>query len=171
MTKPSTQRSSDTATEHFFELLKKFDSATLVTRVPDGSLHGRPLNIAGKEEDGTLWFMTSRQSMKVEEILADRHALVAMQNSRQFIVCHGSAFVVDDRAKVHELWSEAQRVWFKGEDDPDITLVCFKPVEAEFWDNAGVLGAKFAFEAAKAILKGQPLRDRSDDRAHGRVPF
>jgi general stress protein 26 len=169
--KPSPPVASRESTHHFFELLQKFDTAILVTRAPSGTMHGRPLTIAEKEPDGTLWFLTSIQSVKVAEIAVDSRALVAMQSANRSIVAHGVVEIVSDRARVDELWSELQRVWFKGKDDPDIAVLRFSPVEAEFWDNAGALGVAFAFKAAKAIATNQPLADRGDAKAHGKVNF
>jgi general stress protein 26 len=169
--KPAPPIASQESTEHFFDLLKKFDTAILVTRAPSGSLHGRPLTIADKEVDGTLWFLTSVQSVKVAEISADSRALVTMQSSNQFIVAHGIVQCVSDRAKAHALWTETQRIWFKDRDDPDILLLRFAPSEAEFWDNAGALGVAFALRAAKAIVTHEPLTDRGDPKAHGKVPL
>src|SRR5687768_10624530 len=169
MTKPAPPSQSSESREHFFELLKEFDTATLVTRGEAETLHGRPLSVAGREADGTLWFLTSAQSPKVTEISADARALVVMQTSSRFVVAQGTADVVNDRAKVKELWSEVQRIWFEGKDDPDIVLVRFTPAEAEFWDNAGAQGIRFAFEALKAVVKGEPLSDRGDPKAHGKV--
>jgi len=146
-----------------------FDTAMLVTRPADDSLHGRPLSVAGREPDGTLWFVTSVQSPKVAEIATDPRSLVTMQSSNRFVVLEGTAQVVDDRAKIRELWSPAQRIWFESENDPDIVLIRFSPKEAEYWDNAGAQGIRFAFAAAKAIVTGEPLTDRGDSKAHGKV--
>jgi general stress protein 26 len=167
--KPAAPSTSEESRRHFFELLKKFDTATLVTRRPSGDLHGRPLSLAKRQDDGTLWFVTSLESVKVDEISADSRVLVVMQNANQFIAAQGLVAIVLDRAKIRELWTEAQRTWFKDKEDPDVALLRFSPVEAEFWDNAGALGMKFAFQAAKAMLKREPLADRGDPKAHGKV--
>jgi general stress protein 26 len=167
--KPSPPSTSKESADHFFEILQKFDTAILVTRAQSGSLHGRPLTIAKKELDGTLWFLTSVQSGKVAEVVTDSRTLVTMQSSNRFIVAHGIAELVPDRGKIDELWSEVQRVWFKGKDDPDIAVVRFCPSEAEFWDNAGALGIQFVFNAAKAIVSHEPMTDRGDPKAHGKV--
>jgi general stress protein 26 len=169
MAKPATPTRSDASTEHFFELLKGFDTAVLVTLGEVERMHGRPMSVAGREDDGTLWFMTSIESPKVSEVLSDRHALVVMQSSSRFIVVEGLAAIVRDRAKIEELWSPAQRIWFEGKDDPDIALVRVSPVTAEYWDNAGLHGLRFAFEALKAMASGQPLTDRGSPKAHGKV--
>jgi len=169
MAKPASPSRSSATEEHFFEILKGFDTAVLVTLGEVERMHGRPMSVAGREDGGTLWFMTSVESPKVAEVLADRHALVVMQSSNRFIVIEGLAEIVRDRAKIEELWSETQRIWFQGKDDPDIALVRFSPTEAEYWDNAGVQGLRFAFEALKALASGEPLSDRGSPKAHGKV--
>src|SRR6266516_1898602 len=87
--KPSAPSTPEQSHRHFFELIKEFDTATLVTRNRSNELHGRPLSLARTEDGGTLWFSTSLQSVKVEEISADSRVLVVMQNSNQFIVSQG----------------------------------------------------------------------------------
>lgn len=169
MAKPAPPNQSAEAKRHFFELLKEFDTATVVTRPADGSLHGRPLSIAAKDDDGTLWFVTSVESPKVKELLQDARTLVVLQGGSRYAVAEGTAGIVRDRAKIEELWSEGQRVWFENKDDPDIALVRFSPVSAEYWDNAGAQGIKFAFHALKAVVTGQPLTDRGDPKQHGKV--
>jgi general stress protein 26 len=169
MAKPSTPIESSESKQHFFEVLADFDTAMLVTRPADDSLHGRPLSIAGREPDGTLWFMTSVQSPKVAEIVADQRSLVTLQSSNRFVALEGTAQIVGDPEKIRELWSPAQRIWFESENDPDIVLIRFSPKEAEYWDNAGAQGIRFAFAAAKAVLMREPLTDRGDPKAHGKV--
>ena len=171
MAKPAPPSTSNESKEHLFEVLKRFDTAVLVTSGRDGDFHGRPMSVAGKDVDGTLWFMTSVESPKIDEIMRDARSLAVMQSSNQFVVIRGVAAVWRDRAKVDELWSEAQRIWFEGPDDPDIVLVRFSPVEAEFWDNAGARGVGFAVRALKAIATGEPMTDRGSPKAHGKVPL
>jgi hypothetical protein len=43
------------------------------------------------------------------------------------------------------------------------------PSDAEYWDNAGAQGLRFAFAAAKAVVQGAPLTDRGDPKAHAKV--
>ena len=100
MAKPASPSRSSATEEHFFEILKGFDTAVLVTLGEVERMHGRPMSVAGREDGGTLWFMTSVESPKVAEVLADRHALVVMQSSNRFIVIEGLAEIVRDRAKI-----------------------------------------------------------------------
>ena len=158
--------------QHFLALLSEFGVANVITRgrAGEGSLHGRPMAIAKVEDDGTLWFVTSVDSPKVLEIRDDSRAMISLQNSRQFVSINGHLELVTDRAKVDELWKESYRVWFEGEHDPELVLLRFTPFDAEFWDNAGARGVKYAFEAAKAYLKGQKMDPSEfDPEAHARL--
>ena len=156
---------------HFFELLHEFDTATLVTRARStGELHGRPMAVAEVDDDGSLWFITNVDSTKVLEVRDDSRAMVSLQSPKQFVTMNGHLELVADRAKVDEVWKEPYRVWFDGQNDPELVLLKFTPFDGEYWDNAGARGMKYAFEAAKAYLKGQKLEPKADDaEVHGRV--
>jgi len=156
--------------EHFFELLREFDTATVITRGRTGELHGRPMAVADVDADGRLWFLTNVDSTKVLEVRDDSRAMISLQNKRQFVTINGHFELVSDREKVNQLWKEPYRVYFDGQDDPELVLLCFTPFDAEYWDNAGARGVKHAFEAAKAYLKGQKLDPAEyDPEAHARL--
>jgi general stress protein 26 len=159
------------AETHFFELLHEFDTATMITRSRvTGDLHGRPMAVADVGDDGTLWFVTKVDSTKVLEVREDSRALISLHGSRQFVTMNGHLELVADRAKVDQIWKEAYRLWFDGENDPELVLLRFTPFDAEYWDNSGAHGVKHAFEAAKAYLKGQKLSAGDYDReAHAKV--
>jgi general stress protein 26 len=159
------------AEQHFFELLHQFDTASVITRSrTSGDLHGRPMAIAEVGDDGTLWFITNVDSSKVLEVRDDSRALISLQSSRTFVTMNGHLELIADRAKIDQLWKEAYRVWFEGENDPELVLLRFTPFDAEYWDNSGTHGIKHAFAAAKAYLEGQKLEpSESDPEAHAQV--
>ena len=154
---------------HFLELLKGFKTATLITRGLGGGLHGRPMGIGHVEDDGTMWFLSDIQSGKVSELANDTHALVSLSDSDKYLVMNGEIEVVRDADKAKALWKEPFRVWFKGPEDPALTLLRFAPDEGEYWNSAGAQGIKQAFRAAKAYVKGEKLKDTNDPGIHGRV--
>src|SRR3954464_6539136 len=82
--------------EHLKKLLDGFDTAMLVTRSADGGMRSRPLAIAEKRDDA-LYFATSAGSPKVDEIEADAHVNVAMQDGRRYVSLSGVARLVRDR--------------------------------------------------------------------------
>jgi general stress protein 26 len=153
------------------ELLADFDAAMLVTRTPAGELRSRPMAVAEIQPGGCMWFLTERNSGKLEEIARDSHVNVAMQSERKFVSISGQAVTVDDRRKVEELWNEAWRVWFpEGKNDPTLVLIKVQGEHGEYWDNSGTSGIKYLIEAGKAYLTGtKPREVESDPAVHGKV--
>ena len=154
-------------TRHLNELLESFDTAMLLTRDGDEN-HARPMAIAAIEGGNTLWFVTSNESPKAEEIRSDRRVSVTLQSNRRFVALSGTSTLVRDRTRIEALWKDAWKVWFpKGKEDPSIALIKVNVEDAEFWDNAGGKGIRYVFEAAKALMSGE--RPDPVPGAHGRV--
>ncbi len=141
---------------HLIDILRKFDTAILVTRHGGGDLHGRPLAIASVEDSGDIYFSTSVDSPKVTEITSDARVFITLQSRGQFATITGEAVVSQDRAEIDRLWSEAWRVWFPGgKDDPSICLIRVNIHHAEYWDRGGAKGLAFAFRAMAAVAQGR----------------
>ena len=158
------------AERHFFELLREFDTATVITRTRGGNLHGRPMAVADLSDDGTLWFITNVDSTKVLEIRDDSRGMISLQKGRSFATINGHFELIADRAKVDRIWKETYRVWFEGQRDPELVLLRFTPFDAEYWDNTGAHGVKHAFEAMNAYLSGQKIDPAEyDPEAHARI--
>jgi general stress protein 26 len=146
---------SENPRQHLLGLLKKFDTAMLITHASDGGWHGRPMAIASIEDSGEMYFSTSLSSPKVKELAADAEVMVTLQSAGRFATIQGMTEIVRDRAEIDRLWSEAWRVWFPGgKADPSLCLIRLHARHAEYWDRAGAKGLAFAFEAAKAVAKG-----------------
>ena len=156
--------------EHLVELIGKFDTAMLVTRMANGGLRSRPLAIAEARPDGGLYFATSIESGKVHELDDDPHVNVAMQNGhRHFVSVSGRARIERDRRLIDRLWSDSWKVWFPdGKNDPALCLIAVEPTEAEYWDSSGATGLRYLFEAAKAFATG--TRPDTDDRQNAKLP-
>ncbi len=152
------------------ELLDEFGVGILVTRTPDGSLRGRPMALAEAQPDGTLWFATDRNSTKVDELEKDGHVVVTMQSKTKFVSLSGKAAVIDDRAKLSQLWKVEWKVWFPGgKDDPNIVLLRVDGTAGEYWDNSGTSGLKYLIEAGKALVTGDRPEVGNDPKVHGKV--
>ncbi len=142
-------------TKHLAELLESFDTAMLLTRIGDQN-HARPMAIAEIEGASTMWFVTSNDSPKAQEVRTDSRVSVTLQSAQKFVALSGTSALVHDRARIDALWKDTWKVWFpEGKDDPTITLIKVNVQDAEFWDNAGVKGIQYAFEAVKAVIKGE----------------
>lgn len=150
------------------ELLEGFDTAMLITHVANGSINARPMGVAEISKSGELYFVTSAPSAKVKKIQNDSDVTLIFQKSRTFVSLNGTAVIVKDPALVERLWSEAWKVWFpEGKTDRSIRSLKISPVNAEYWDNSGMQGISYVFEAAKAYLSGK-TPDVSD-KQHGKI--
>ncbi len=156
--------------EHFHKLLMQFHTAMLVTHADAGQMRARPMALARVEEDGRVWFITGAESAKIHEIEADTHVHIICQNDHSaYLSMSGRAELVQDRARIAELWQEPFRVWFPGgKDDLQIALILVRPERGEFWDSSGFLKIKYLFEAARAYASGQTPGVEEGEQ-HGRV--
>ncbi|HUQ91780.1 MAG TPA: pyridoxamine 5'-phosphate oxidase family protein, partial [Bryobacteraceae bacterium] len=133
--------SGDDARTKVRQLLKHFRSAMMITG-SNGSLHSRPMGLQGDSDefDGVLWFFTDRDCRKVVEIIKNPSVSLLFQSDSDSAYMHlfGTAAVVDDRAKMKELYTPLLRTWFpKGLDDPRMTLIRFEADRGDFWDSPG----------------------------------
>lgn len=169
--KQGNQAASD-AQKNFFELLAKFDNAMLVTHSDKSTApHARPMAIAETGEDGSIWFITGADTPKIDELQRDANILAVMQNGRQWLSVAGRAELSRDRAHIHRVWKEPFSVWFDGKDDPNIVLIRLNPTDAEYWDNKGMAGVKYALKTAAAYVSGKELRGTGDVDIHAKVPL
>lgn len=149
--------------EQLYDVLKEFDHAMLVTRSLDGDMHARPMAVAELEPDADAFFVTSIESPKVVELQANPQATLTFQAPKRFATLRGTVEVLRDRTLLDRLWKEAWKVWFpKGKDDPSISVLKFKADYGELWDNAGAEGIKYAFQAAKAYVKGERMKPEGE---------
>lgn len=136
------------------ELIKGIRIAMMNTTAPDGTISSRPMALQDVPFYGSLWFLTSIKSEKLDEIDADRHVTLSFADpgNSKYIALKGRATYNQDKAKIDELWSAWYTAWFpEGKNDPDIAVLRVDVTEADFWEaNASklVLGVKYLAAAA-----------------------
>jgi general stress protein 26 len=106
------------------ELALHFDNAMLTTIGPSGSPKARPMHVARIDEDFCcLWFLTGKGNELVSEINQQETVLLIFQDANSaFLSLRGNARLVEDRAKVHELWKEPYKVGFRAEPTTPTSL-------------------------------------------------
>jgi len=154
----------------FLDLLHRFGTAMLVTFDADSGLpRSRPLAVAEVGHGGDLWFATTVDSAKVDDIRAGSTVAITMQSASAWLSLTGEAEIVRDPGRVRAMWSEAWRAWFpNGPDDPSIALLHVHPTQGEYWDERGVKGVRFLLRSARALLRRRRA-DRGVPREHGIV--
>jgi general stress protein 26 len=118
-----------------------------------GSDGVRPMGVRQVDEFGNLWFLSSLDSHKNQEISTDSEVELFFQGSShsEFLHVKGHATLSRDPAKIKELWGFLLKTWFtEGEDDPRITVIKVVPASAYYWDTkhgATVAGIKMLIGA------------------------
>lgn len=152
--------------KHFVEMIQKFGTGMLVTKTTGGCLHGRPMTLARADDDAVLYFATSLESAKRDEIDLDPDVGVFFQDAKNYVSVYGTAEVVRDPHLMEDLWQETWRAWFPdGKESRELCLLKVNPVSGEYWDMSGTSGVSFAFEALKAYVTGSKPHYDADDNA------
>lgn len=162
------QRSNDDKREQLFSLLRDLSSVMMISSATGQitAARARPMSIARVDPDGTLYFLTSVDTSKVDEVQSEEVGMCTGQSKTQYVSLVGRFQVVRDRALVEELWSKMADAWFpQGKDDPRVRVLIFRPSAAELWDMSGAKGVGYLIDVAKAILGGAPPKENRDVHA------
>src|SRR4051812_31586156 len=142
--------------EKLGELIEGAQIALVTTVEPDGTLHTRPLATLQYADDGYLWFFTSVDSAKADELAQDMRVSVAYANNADhaYVAVAGSGEIIHDRKKAEELWTPMVKAWFPdGLEDPKLSLLRIQIDRAEYWTSPGK--AAYVFGIAKAAMTGK----------------
>jgi general stress protein 26 len=140
------------------ELIRDVRICMMTTTAADGSFDSRPMATQDTEFDGTVWFLTRHESLKISELEGDAHVglIYADPAHSNYLTAKGTATVSRDQAKIHELWNPMFKAWFpEGEDDPQIAVIQVNVYEAQYWEASSsklVVGIKYL---AAAITGGK----------------
>ena len=150
------------AIEKLKELSEKARTCMFVTELDQLPSNSRPMSLQECDDEGNLWFISSKESNKNMEIERDpRVQLYFMNNSdSEYLSVYGNAFIYDDKSTIEEKWSVFANAWFDGKDDPNVSILRIAPEDVYYWDTkAGKLVSLLSF--ATAIVTGNKT-DNSD---------
>lgn len=137
--------------EQFWKEMEGVHSAMLSV----GSARHVPMAPYARKQDAAIWFITAQGTALVDAISRDETeaSLIVTGESNIHARIEGDATIVQDRAKLEELWNPIASSWFDSIEDPDIRLIRLVPTDAEVWLTSGGLG--FAFELVKSKVTGK----------------
>lgn len=89
------------------------------------------------DEEGNLWFISSKESNKNMEILQDNQVQLYFMNNGdyEYLSILGNAHIYDNKAMIDEKWSVFANAWFDGKEDPNVSIIRVKPSEVYYWDT------------------------------------
>ena len=125
--------STEKKLDDLYKLIEGIEVAMMTTRRPDGYLVSRPMQVQDRRGAADLWFVTSSETHKLDELEFDPHVNLAFyrDRTREWVSVSGTARLSRDRKTIHELYQPDWRAWFGdqggerdgGPDDPRLTLV------------------------------------------------
>lgn len=144
------------------ELAEKAESCFFCSDIKTGlPFSTRPMAAQKVDEQGNIWFLSSIDSKKNQEIDHDPFVQLLFQGSAHsgFLSVYGIAEISQDKDKIDELWNPLVKAWFtEGKDDPRITVIKVAPTKSYYWDNKNGNMVAFLKMAASAV-SGKTMDD------------
>ncbi len=139
-----------------WQRLSKARFVMLTTLDADGGIYSCPMTLQQASDDGALWFFTSTTTPTAQAVQRDGRAAVALMDGDEFFASvYGQASLVQDRARMRELWDTMVKAWFpQGVEDPHLVLVRLDVERGEYWDTDQNSLLKM-FEIGKALASGR----------------
>lgn len=135
------QADRDSAIRKLGELIAEIRIAMLTTTTADGSLRSRPMTTQRTTFDGKLWFISKRESRKVEDVRRQPPVSLsyAGPGGDSYVWASGRAELISDPKKAEELWDERYDQWFPdGPRDPSLVLIQVSVEQAEYWHASAI---------------------------------
>ncbi|HEY6146640.1 MAG TPA: pyridoxamine 5'-phosphate oxidase family protein [Thermoanaerobaculia bacterium] len=160
----------NTEIEKLYGLIEDLDTAMLTTRREDGRLVSRPMANQSRAAGADLWFVTEKTSDKVHEIANDPHVNLAYykDRTREWVSVAGTARLVEDRAKIRELYRPDWKIWFSKDglpgderagtaEDPRMVLIGVR-AELATWMTVNKPQPLVLLEIVKGAVTGKEPR-------------
>lgn len=138
------------------ELIKDVKFAMLTTTTDEGHLHACPMTTQDVEFNGEIWFIGSNETEAVSDMKQRPQVNLAYSKPSDsvYVSINGTAELVNDPAKLDELWSDMYNAYFEGgKTDPRVQLIKINANGAEYWNGPNKLVA--LYEMTKAALTGE----------------
>ena len=120
------------------DLMRSTRIAMLTTSDDQGRLTSRPMATQDVEYDGNVWFITERSANFVSHMSTSPLVSVAYASGSSWVSLAGTAHLVEDDAKLADLWNTFTDAWMEGgPENPENVLIRVDADTAEYWDSPG----------------------------------
>lgn len=126
----------ENAKEKLKHLVEDIKVAMMVTGLHKESFSAVPMSTKKVDEDGTIWFLSLKNSAHNLNISGDNKVQLLYSNplEMEFVSISGTGTIITDQSVFEALYNKKKDPWFKGIDDPDMTAIKFTPSNADYWD-------------------------------------
>lgn len=120
------------------ELISTPKNVMLITGLNKKPLSVCPMILQEMDEQGELWFFTSKESDHFKDIDYNNEVQIVYldEDENRYLSIYGHATHIEDDAKRNELWKPELSHWFKdGKADENLALMCVNMEDAYYWDG------------------------------------
>jgi general stress protein 26 len=140
-------------------LVNNIKVAVFCTELSKTPIHSRPMSVQEVDDQGNLWFISSKTSNKNFEIEKDNQVQLFFSNvgNSQYLSLYGLASIYKDQKIIDELWNPIAKAWFEeGKNDPNVTVIKVTPSDAYYWDVKDGKIISLLKMASAAVFGNQP---------------
>ena len=120
------------------DLMRSTRIAMLTTSDDQGRLTSRPMATQDVEFAGDVWFITERSANFVSHLSTSPQVNLAYASGSSWVSLAGTAHVVEDDARLADLWNTFTDAWMEGgPENPENVLIRVDADTAEYWDSPG----------------------------------
>jgi general stress protein 26 len=151
--------------DDLYALVDGIEIAMLTTRRGDGRLVSRPMQVQERADGVDLWFMTTTETHKLEELERDPNVNLAFyrDRTREWVSVSGTAILSQDRELIRRLYKPDWRAWLGdeggerdgGPGDPRIRLILVE-AHSVVYSKQDRPTPLVLFELARGIVTGTP---------------
>ncbi|RKQ36826.1 pyridoxamine 5'-phosphate oxidase family protein [Kocuria tytonis] len=128
-----------------------------------GHLVSKPMATQEVDFDGTVRFIAERDSTQAQDIQSRPEVNVAYSGSGAWVSLSGTARVVNDEAKLRELWDSFSGSWLEGgPENPNNILIEIDGDTAEYWDSPGSSKVTQVANLIKSKVTGDTVKGEND---------
>ncbi|MGD9801979.1 MAG: pyridoxamine 5'-phosphate oxidase family protein [Hyphomicrobiaceae bacterium] len=136
--------------EQFWEMTEDIRAGML--GVEGSGQHMQPMHPNCEREGRNIWFFVKKDADLVQAIGSGGHGhFCVIGRDHDYHACvSGRLTVENNSAMIDRFWNSATAAWFKGKDDPELTLVKMELDDGVAWGSVGTV--KFGWEVLKANM-------------------
>lgn len=120
------------------ELADEMPICMFLTKLNERPIPSHPMATQKVDDEGTIWFLSSRSSMKDQDIRNDPEVQLIYSNmdDSEYLSVLGQAQEFDDMDLKRGLWTPMAKTWFpNGVEDPDLVVIGVTPKSGYYWDT------------------------------------
>jgi len=129
--------SNKQAIEKLKEIAEKARVCMMNTSLDQRPIPTRPMTLKEVDEEGRMWFISSKKSDKNFQLQKDAALQLTFMNTSksEYLSVYGKASIYTDQKHIDEHWSIMANAWFDGKEDDDISIIAVKASDIKYWDT------------------------------------